>query len=161
MFWKRITVEEQERALVAKNGRLRTILTPGNYRIFVAEGASLSVEKHTVSDLVFQSIWADYLVRHHPELTECHFYRVETKDTQIALVYVDGELHTVLTPSKRILFWRGLAEVTAEFVEVIGAPKSAGKNHRSSGSALAVRPRRFMPGREKALANCAAAKLLA
>ncbi len=131
MFWKRVTVEDQERALVAKNGRFRTILTPGEYRIFVAHGVSLSIEKHAVSDIVFQSVWADYLIRHHPDLADCHFYRVETNETQVAIVYVDGELYTVLTPVKRMLFWRGSAEVTAELVDVIGAAAPAAKKQRA------------------------------
>lgn len=130
MFLERITVEDQERALVANNGRLRTILTPGEYRIVVAEGVSLSVERHFVSNLVFQSMWADHLVRYHPELVACHFHHVETNETQVAMVYVNGGLHTVLTPAKRLLFWRGPAEVTAEFVEVIGTLKPVVRKRR-------------------------------
>ena len=121
MLWKRITVEEQERALVVKNGRIPAILTPGEYRIPVKQRASLTVEKHNLNDLVFESVWADYLVRRHPTLTDCHFYRVETDETQVGLVYVDGGLYTVLRPLKRVLFWRGSVSVTAEFVGVIGA----------------------------------------
>ena len=123
MLWNRITVRDKERALVANNGRVRTILTPGDYRIFVPKGSSLSIERHTISDLVFKSMWADRIVRHHPELIEGHFHLVETNETQVGLVYVDGGLHTVLTPSKCLLLWRGLAKITAEFVQVIRAAK--------------------------------------
>lgn len=123
MLWSRITLGDKERALVANNGRVRTILTPGDYRIFVPKGSSLAIERHTISDLVFNSMWADRIVRSHPELMDFHFHRVETNERQLALVYVDGGLHTVLTPSKCLLFWRGLAKITAEFVEVIGAAK--------------------------------------
>lgn len=130
MSWKQITVEDQERVLVAKNGRVSTILAPGYHRIFVPNGVSLDVEKHIVSELVFQSTWADALIRYSPELTKNHFHRVETNDTQVALVYVNGGLHTVLTPSKRLLFWRGLAKVTAEFVDLVGRATQRGKQRK-------------------------------
>jgi hypothetical protein len=131
MFWTRITVEERERAVVAQHRRVLTILTPGDYRIVARKRTLLSVERHSVSELVFQSIWADSIVRFHPELLERHFYRVETNETQLALVYVDGGLNTVLTPSKRLLFWRGLAQITAEFVEVIGTMKRSATKQRT------------------------------
>lgn len=132
MFSTRITVEDKERALVARNGRVLTILTPGDYRILTGRRASLSIEKHAVSKLVFESGWANSIVRFHPELMGRHFHNIETNKTQLALVYVDGGLHTVLTPSKRLLFWRGLAKITAEFVEVIGMGKRTEKNSRRS-----------------------------
>ncbi len=132
MFWTKITVEERERALVAQDGRVLTILTPGDHRVVARKSASLSVERHSVSELVFQSIWADSIARFHPELMERHFYRVETNETQLALVYVDGGLNTVLTPSKRLLFWRGLAQIRAEFVEVIGTLKRSAKKQKPS-----------------------------
>ena len=121
MFWKQITVRDHERALVTKDGRFHAILAGGDYRMFVPSGFSLEIEKHNVRDLVFRSVWADYLVKHRPELTERFFHRVETNDMQVALVYVDGELYTVLTPAKRMLFWRESVDVTAELVEVISA----------------------------------------
>ncbi len=121
MLWKKITVGDHERVLVTNDGRFHGILAAGDYRLSVPFGFSLEIEKHNVGDLVFRSGWADYLVEHQPELTERFFHRVETNDTQVALVYVDGELYTVLTPAKRMLFWREEVEITAELVEVIFA----------------------------------------
>lgn len=119
MFWKRMIVADQERLLIAKNGRFQAIFTPGEYLIFVAPGVSLEVERHDVRDLVFQSMWADYLAKERPDIVARHFTLVETTDVQVGMVYVDSKLFQVLTPSKRVLFWRGRARVTAEMVEVI------------------------------------------
>jgi regulator of protease activity HflC (stomatin/prohibitin superfamily) len=119
MFWKRIIVGDQERILISKNGRFSTILTPGEYRLFVSPTVRLEVETHYTNSLVFQSTWADYLVKERPQLVAEFFTVVETTDTQVAMVYVDGKLFKVLAPAKRALFWRGLSGVSAEVVDVI------------------------------------------
>ena len=66
MLWKRIIVGDQERILIAKNGRFSSILAPGEYRLFVAPTVYLEVEKHYTNSLIFQSTWADYLVKERP-----------------------------------------------------------------------------------------------
>ncbi|HWF48753.1 MAG TPA: slipin family protein [Bryobacteraceae bacterium] len=119
MLWKRIIVGDQERVLITKNGRLRGILSPGDYRLLVPPGVSLEAERYNVRNAIFESAWSDYLVKERPELAEQHFVRVETNDLQVALVYVDGKLLTVLPPAKRVLFWRGVSEIKAEIVDVI------------------------------------------
>ncbi len=121
MLRKRIIVGKEGRALVTKNGRFGGILTPGEYNLFALPGVALDVEKFNVRDLVFQSAWADYLVREKPEVVERHFTRIETNDLQVAMIYTDGKLFDVMLPAKRLLFWRGAAEITAEVVNVIGA----------------------------------------
>src|SRR5579884_3253417 len=106
MLWKRIVVGDQERVLVAKNGRFEAILTPGIYRVFTAPGVRLEVEKFNVCDRAFRSTWTDYLVKERPDVTERHFTLVETNDVQVAMVYADGKLLQVLPPARRVLFWR-------------------------------------------------------
>jgi hypothetical protein len=123
MLWKRIIVGDQERALITKNGCFGGILAPGEYRLFVPPGVSLDVEKYNVRDLVFQSTWADYLAKERPEVAERHFTRIETNNFQVAMIYVDGELFKVMLPAKRLLFWRGAMQVTAEVVNVIDDPQ--------------------------------------
>jgi regulator of protease activity HflC (stomatin/prohibitin superfamily) len=125
MLWKRIIVGDQERALITKNGRFGGILAPGEYRLFILPGVSLDVEKYNVRDLVFQSSWADYLAKERPDIAERYFTRVETNDLQVAMVYVDSKLFKVMLPAKRMLFWRGAVNVTAEVVNVIDDPEVA------------------------------------
>ena len=123
MLWKRIIVGDQERALVTKNGRFGGILMPGEYRLFVMPNVSLDVEKFNMRDLVFQSTWADYLAKERPEVADRYFTRVETNDLQVAMIFVDGSLFKVMLPAKRLLFWRGAAQITAEVVNVIDDPQ--------------------------------------
>ncbi|MBV9307847.1 MAG: slipin family protein [Acidobacteriaceae bacterium] len=123
MLWKRVIVGDQERVLIAKNGRFSGILEPGQYRIFVTPGMSLEAERHDIRNLVFTSKWADYLAKEQPDLVSRYFACVETNDVQVAMVYVDSKLREVLLPAKRVLYWRGLVEVTAEVIDVIAQPE--------------------------------------
>ncbi len=123
MYWQQIIVRDQERVLVTKNGRFNRILTPGDYRIRVASFTSIEMEKHNVGDLFFRSSWADYLIDERPETAQQHFTLVQTTETQVGMIYVNGALFKVLVPSKRLLFWRGQACVSAEIVDVLAEPE--------------------------------------
>jgi len=125
MLWKRIIVSDQERVLITKNDRFGGILAPGEYRLFIAPGVSLHVEKFNVQELVFQSTWADYLAKERPDVAERYFTCIETNDFQVAMIYVDSKLFEVMLPAKRMLFWRSAVEVTAEVVTVIDGPQFA------------------------------------
>ena len=128
MLWKRIALRDHERALVARNGRFYKILTRGEYRIFTVPGVSLELEEHNILHLVFKSKWSNYLVRERPDLIERYFTVVETNEFQIAMVYANGELFRIVTPAKRMLFWREAAEITVERVEVIAGPVISQRN---------------------------------
>lgn len=123
MLWKRILVGDQERALVSRNGRFSTILTPGEHTLLVSPFERLEVETHKTRDLVFQGAWADYLAKERPDVVAEHLVVVETRDTEVALVYADSKLFKVLAPAKRLVLWRGWAEITAEVINVIDRPE--------------------------------------
>jgi hypothetical protein len=63
-------------------------------------------------------------VQQRPDVVAQHFITVETTELQVAMVYADGKLCTVLAPKQRVLLWRGVAEITTEIVEVLGEPDS-------------------------------------
>lgn len=118
MFRKRIVVKQNERALLFRDGRFHEILSPGEHQVLTGSGESLSIERHDLKDPLFSSNWADYLVESEPEVVARHFTRVETLDTQIAMIFVNGALFTVLVPAKTVLFWRDAANVTSEVVDL-------------------------------------------
>ena len=122
MFWKRIVVGDQERVLIAKDGRFTAILEPGAYTIFVRPSQTLTVEKFNVRALVFQSDWADFLVKERPAIVERFFTKVETTDDEVSIISVDRRLYKVLPPGKRMLFWRG-ADVSAKVINVVDSPE--------------------------------------
>ena len=123
MRWKRVTVGDQERLLMARNGRFAAILRPGDYQFTALD--TIEIEKHDIRDLVFRSLWFSFLIENRPDVIKRHFVKIETSDTQVGLVYVNGNLYEVLTPAKRLLLWREAATVSAEMVDVIRSPKRA------------------------------------
>ncbi len=132
MLWQRIVVRYRERVLLFKNERFSGILMPGVHRVLVAPHEALGTEKHDLDDLVFRSVWADYLLEERPAIAKRHFTTVQTSSTEVAMVYVNGALFTVLVPQKRLLFWRDAAFVTAEVVNVIGIPERRTEQARST-----------------------------
>ena len=65
------------------------------------------LKRYNVSDVVFQSTWANFLVKERPAVVERYFTLVETTDAQVAITYAEGKLLSVIGPGKRVLFWRG------------------------------------------------------
>jgi len=120
MRWKRITVGDLERILVANDDRFAAILPPGDY--WFRMPGKIEIERHDVRDLVFRSLWEAFLVDQRPDMVNRHFVRVETSETQIGMVYLNGSLYQVLTPAKRVLYWRDAGAVSAEIVDVISTP---------------------------------------
>jgi hypothetical protein len=118
MLWKLIKLRPRERALLFKDGRLEEILSPGEHRFLVTSAESITLERHSIRDPVFRSIWADHLTRKRPDLVRHHFICVETGETQVALVYLDDQLFSVLLPARRILFWRDASHVRTEIVDL-------------------------------------------
>ena len=123
LFWKRVSVGDQERVLVTKNGRFESILGPGEYRIFVRPGLALAMETFQIGGLVFQSKWMDFLVQDRPATAAKYFAVVETKDAEVAVIFVDGKLRQVIGPGKRAAFWKDAAEIRAEVVNVVTNPE--------------------------------------
>jgi hypothetical protein len=126
MFWKHIIVAERERALVTRNGRVYRILRSGTHRLFVSPGLSVDLEFHALRNPVFRSRWEDTLLRERPDLVRQHFTIVETIDTQIAMISLRGELHHVLLPGQRRLFWKDAGSVLTEMATIIGDPELPG-----------------------------------
>ncbi len=123
MFWKRIKVGDRERVLVIRDGRFDTILGPGEHTIFMTPLTRLETIVCRTDGLIFDNEWAPFLLKQRPDLVELYFTLVETSDTEVALVSADGRLFQVLTPARRVLFWKGVAVITAEVVDVIDAPE--------------------------------------
>jgi regulator of protease activity HflC (stomatin/prohibitin superfamily) len=123
MFWKRIVVGDQERILVTKNGRFARILEPGEYGVFAGPFGKVETETHNIRNLVFQSTWADFLVKQRADIVENFFTVVETSDQEVAIIVANGKLFSVIPPGKRALFWRGAAEIAAEIVNTAETPE--------------------------------------
>jgi regulator of protease activity HflC (stomatin/prohibitin superfamily) len=121
-MFTRIIVGDNERVLLVRNKRFSRILGPGNYWIFTL-GAGIEQERHNIRDLVFTSEWADFIVKERPDVAAAYFTVVETSDSQVAVIAVERKLVRAIAPGKRVLFWRGVLDVTFELIDVREAPE--------------------------------------
>src|SRR6266851_3123302 len=119
---RRVLVGDNERVLLIRKKRFNDILAPGEYWIFTL-GRGIELERYNIKDLVFASERADYIVRERPELALRYFTVVDTADSQVAVVYLDGKLARVVKPGTRVLFWRGAVAITFDLIDVRAEPE--------------------------------------
>src|SRR5260370_32764747 len=143
-MFRGVLVGDNERVLLIRKKRFADILAPGEYWIFTL-GQNIELERASVKGLVFASEWADYIVKEQPELASRYFTVVDTSDSQVAVVFVDGKLARVIGPGKRMLFWRGVADLALELIDVRSEPEvperllaALARLGRESGVALAA-----------------------
>jgi len=120
-MFRRVLVGDNERVLLIRKKRFTDILPPSEYWIFTL-GRHVELERHNTKSLVFTSEWADHLVKERPELVSRHFTVVETPDSQVAVVYLDGKLARVIAPGNRVLYWRGAVSVTFDLIDIRQEP---------------------------------------
>jgi len=118
----RILVGDNERVVLARNKRFSEILGPGTYWIF-AFNETIDIERHNVRELVLAGEWADFIVKERPDVAAKDFTVIETSDSQVAVIALDRKLVRVIAPGKRVAFWRGVFEVTAEVIDVRETPE--------------------------------------
>lgn len=122
MEFKRVTIRKNERGLLLRNGDFERILQPGAYRLFSLTD-ELAVEKFTLDQTAFTHPTADYLMAREPEVVAKEFVRAELSETQAGLRYENGVLVEVLPPATRRLYWRGLADVRVDVVDISADPR--------------------------------------
>ena len=121
-MFRRILVGDNERVFVIRKRRFAGILAPGEYWIFTL-GRGVEFERHNIKELILASEWTDTLARQFPELAARHFTVIETGESQVAVVYLDGRLARVIPPATRVLYYRGAVEVTFVLIDVRAEPE--------------------------------------
>jgi regulator of protease activity HflC (stomatin/prohibitin superfamily) len=121
-MFRRIVIGDHERVLVTRKRRFETILEPGVYWIFTGF-RGIALERHNTRDLIFASEWMATLANQHRDLADRHFTVIETSESQVALVYLDGRLARVVAPASRIMYWRTAVAVTFTLFDVRAEPE--------------------------------------
>lgn len=121
-MFTRILVGDNERVVLARNKRFSQILGPGSYWIF-AFNETIETERHNVRELVFAGEWADFIVKERPDAAAKYFTVIETSDSEVAVIALDRKIVRVIAPGKRVAFWRGVFDVTAEVIDVRETPE--------------------------------------
>jgi len=118
---RRITVGDNERVLLLKEGRLKSILEPGEH--FVWASGHVAEERHDVRKVEFRSEWADFVLRSRPALAEKHLTAVATRQNEAAVVTVDGRVREVVPPSSRALYWKDAADIRVRVFDIARQPE--------------------------------------
>jgi len=114
---ERILITEHERGFLFDQGRLVTVLKPGAYHIWNPFGQR-ACDVFDLANLELSGKHADMLLKHYPEIVEQYFFVADVADNQVALLTVDGKLHTTLPPAARKLFWKELHDLSIELVNI-------------------------------------------
>lgn len=122
MEFKRVTVRKNERGLLLRNGDFERILAPGNHVLFSLVDR-LAVEKFALEQPAFTHAIADYLMAREPQVVAADFVRVELSETEAGLRYENGVLVEILPPATRRLYWRGIATIRVDVVDISGEPQ--------------------------------------
>ncbi len=123
-MFRRVLVGDNERVLLIRNQRFAEILPPGEHWMFTL-GRGVVLERHNVRALAVSTEWADFILKQRPELAARYFAVVETNDSQVALVWLDGRLSRVIGPGTRAIFWRGPVDISFEIVDARAEPEIA------------------------------------
>jgi len=114
---KRVTVKKNERGLLLRNGDFERVLQPGTHWLF-SPIDELRAEVFPMEQTAFSHGLAEYLMAREPEVVAAEFVRVELGEEQVGLRTENGVLAEVLAPATRRLYWKGLADVRVEVIDI-------------------------------------------
>ena len=117
-LYHKFLVRKHERALLFRDGDFVAFLEPGVYRRFSLLHR-YTVDRVDLTEPLFEHRLADFLVENYPEDVARHFEVVTTGANDIAIVYVNERVATVLRPAERKLFAKGVHRIRAERFEIV------------------------------------------
>ncbi|HSV77805.1 MAG TPA: slipin family protein [Ramlibacter sp.] len=119
---KRVIIRKNERGLLLRNGDFERILRPGTHWLASLIDA-LRVEVFALEQPAFTHPIADYLLADEPAVVAREFVPVQLAEHQAGLRYENGVLVELLPPATRRLYWRGLAQVQVDVVDLGVSPE--------------------------------------
>ena len=99
---RRLTLTENQRALLLHKGRFNAILGAGEHRI---PHRDVWVEQHGLDQLVFLSDFEEALHRTRPELAARHLTRFRAGPEEMVVILRDGQPFRVLAPEQQLTVW--------------------------------------------------------
>ncbi len=123
-FGAAVTIKSTQRGVLFRDGKLESILMPGR-RWISSLGKRAELQVLEVLDPIYQADWLRALERSKPELAAKHFEIARPDKAQVVLVRYDKRLVQVVPPGGDVAFWKDLADVSTELLDVTDAPKIA------------------------------------
>ncbi|MBI1648682.1 slipin family protein [Hyphomicrobium sulfonivorans] len=115
-FWFDITVRDDERAFLYRDGRFERLLAPGRTIAFDPL-RQLSAEIVKVVRTELNAERALLLQRTHRAVAEQNLELVQTSPTEVAIVSLDGTPRHLVPPNSTRAFWRVLTAVDIEVID--------------------------------------------
>ncbi|MEM7764755.1 MAG: slipin family protein [Pseudomonadota bacterium] len=112
-LFQKFIVRKHERGLLFKDGDFIRFLVPGNYRFF-SVFSQYAIETYDLSEARFNHRLVDYFLEHEATAVAELFEVVITGEDEVAIVYVNERVASVLSPSERQVYWKGLAKLRVE-----------------------------------------------
>lgn len=117
-----VTVKDDERAFLTRNGRLTRVLEPGRHR-FLDPLRELAFESHNVVRAELPADRFAVLKTALPDVAAELFEAVETRGGEIAIVSLDGRPAHLVGPWQLRAFWKVATRVDVERIDVASRPR--------------------------------------
>jgi regulator of protease activity HflC (stomatin/prohibitin superfamily) len=117
-----VTVKESQRGILRRNGQFDRFMTPGRFRRY-DPNARFEAD---VFDVVRSEIDAEtalLLERTQPEIAAKNVRIIQTSETEVAIVSLDGEPVRLVGPSETRAYWTTLTQVDAEIIDTADDPR--------------------------------------
>lgn len=112
-----ITVTENQRALVLKNGKFHTILRPGKHR-YMSIKDRYETDIHNLARPEFVSEFDAVLFAERPDLAREHLTEVRTGESEVAVIQRDGKPYGVLKNDGRTVLWSDAGPWKVDLIDV-------------------------------------------
>ena len=122
-----VTVRDDERAFLYRDGRFERLLEPGRFRT-LDFGGHLTSEVVKVVRAEFPAERARLFEKTQPDLAAKHFVLVQPSSTEVAIVSFDGEPKHVALPNTTRAFWKTLTLVEVDMIDTASDPRVAKKH---------------------------------
>ena len=114
---RKFLVRKHERALLYKNGDFVRFLLPGEHYV-LDPLKRMTVEVFNIAAPLFEHRLADFFVKEYAEDVARLFTVVETGADEVATVYENGRFAGVIGPERRVLYFKGIVDVTTDVVNI-------------------------------------------
>ncbi len=145
MFWKKFRVGKFERGLLFREGEFERVLGPGEHSLWDPLG-KLAVFNVNVRERVFKHPALEQIVKSGALNDEAEI--LDLKDSEHALVWVDGRFEAMLSPGLHAV-WKVGATVRVELVRAEGTRFRHAELHtilRGRGASEALQVQEVLPG---------------
>ena len=114
---RKFLVRKHERGLLFKNGDFVNFLESGTY-LFFDPLRKIQVELYDLSVPEFSHRLTDFFMKEYADAIERYFTLVELSAQQVALIYKNGQLMSILPPATHKLYWKGMINISREIIDI-------------------------------------------